>query len=40
MAHHDANTVIILQRLGCEIAEHSKMTMLTVQAIFGRAMGM
>ncbi len=39
MAHHDANPVIIAQCLGREIAEHSQMAMLTVDAIFRRVMG-
>src|SRR5208337_4819762 len=34
MAHHDADAVVIGERLGCEIAEHSQMALLTVNAIF------
>jgi hypothetical protein len=40
MAHHDANAVVIGERLGCEIAEHSQMAMLTINAIFRRVVGM
>jgi hypothetical protein len=40
MAHHDPNAVVILKRLGCEIAEHSQMAMLTIYAIFRGVMGL
>ena len=40
MAHHDANAVVICKRLGCEIAEHPQMAMLTIKAIFRGVMGM
>jgi hypothetical protein len=40
MAHHDPDAVIIMQCLGCEIAEHSQMAMLTIDAIFRGVMGM
>ena len=33
-------SVIILERLGCEIAEHSQMAMLAIEAIFRGVMGM
>jgi hypothetical protein len=40
LAHHDPDPVIIAQRLGREIAEHSQVAMLAIGAIFGRVMGM
>jgi hypothetical protein len=40
MAHHDPDPVIIPQRLGCEIAEHSQMAMLAIPTIFRGVMGM
>jgi N-glycosylase/DNA lyase len=38
MAHHDANLVVVSQRFWREIAEHSQMPVLTIQAIFRRVM--
>jgi hypothetical protein len=38
VAHHDANAVVIPQRFRSEIAEHPKMTMLAIDAIFRRVM--
>jgi hypothetical protein len=40
MAHHDADSVVILECLGCEIAEHPQMAVLAIQAIFRWVMGM
>jgi hypothetical protein len=40
MAHHDADSVVILKRLGCEIAEHPQMAVLAIHAIFRGVMGM
>jgi hypothetical protein len=40
VAHHDPDLVVIGQRLGCEIAEHPQMAVLTIDAIFGGVMGM
>jgi hypothetical protein len=40
MAHHDPDAVVILKRLGREIAEHSQMAMLTINAIFRGVMRM
>jgi len=34
MAHHDSDAVIVGKGLGCEIAEHPQMAMLTIQTIF------
>jgi hypothetical protein len=38
MAHHDADLVVVRQRLRREIAEHPQMPVLTIQAIFRRVM--
>jgi len=40
VAHHDADSVVITQRLRSEIAEHPQMAMLTIDAIFGWVMRM
>jgi hypothetical protein len=40
VTHHDADSVVIPERFGCEIAEHSQMAMLTIQTIFRGSMGM
>jgi hypothetical protein len=40
MAHHEADAVIILQRLRCEIAKHPQMAMLAINTIFRGVMGM
>jgi hypothetical protein len=34
MAHHDANVVVVLKRLGREIAKHPQMPVLAIQTIF------
>jgi hypothetical protein len=40
VTHHDANSVVIPKRFGCEIAKHSQMAMLTIETIFRGAMRM
>jgi hypothetical protein len=39
MAHHDADLVVIAQSIGREIAEHTQMAMLAIQAVFRGVMG-